>query len=137
MSFELVVGFEHLESTSDGRTVGPIHICLDGGAFPESGWWDFPCVVLASWIQTVSSGSSEFELTFFDGPMRIACARQARSVSLKGWTETGLGIEQRFDSQVDAALFEGEILRVATAVVAHCVSRGLSTGGLEKLLGDT
>lgn len=46
MTFEVVVDHSSLEAAMSQTIAGRVHVVIDGRAFPEEGWWDFPCVIL-------------------------------------------------------------------------------------------
>ena len=66
----LVVDLEKLELTSSNNVVGPVFFRIGTEAFPEEGWWDFPVVIIAWWINhsaRLLDSAREVTFQFMDG----------------------------------------------------------------------
>ena len=60
-----------------GVVTGGLWLAVDGQAFPEADWNDFPLVVLGWWAEAVAdllNGGPSRELLFMDGPYLAATA---------------------------------------------------------------
>jgi hypothetical protein len=138
VSFEVVVDHDTLEvAGAGGSVVGRIHVLLDDTPFPDLGWWDFPCVVLGWWLQSVRDASSDrFNLRFMDGPVAIAGVVGANAVTLTGFHTRGPSLGSGPTTWAPLGEVVREIDRAATSLVGACEMRGLPTDGLDRLLRD-
>jgi hypothetical protein len=78
MSLSIVVDRESLELAPSGNVVGNVYALFDNTAFPDAGWWRFPCLVVGAWwrrLQQLEEGVAS--LRFMDGPASIQCERAA------------------------------------------------------------
>jgi hypothetical protein len=106
------------QSRQTGNVTGVIFLELEGGAFPERGWSDFPVIVLSwwteAWLQLEVPTRRQVQWRFMDGPY-AAILSKAPTAGLRS-------------SQVCASL-----LQAAERVVAHCEQNRMVTKDLEFL----
>ena len=73
---------------AEGTTDAIICLNIDGTAFPDGEWTDFPVVVLNWWITAVLEASrkenGDFKLLFMDGPYAVNCHKEGGHVHLVG-----------------------------------------------------
>src|SRR5688572_22893418 len=71
----VIVETASLHRSDVGSVTGEIHLRLGSDAFPETGWSDFPIVILSWWIGALLAllrGESRSEdLQFMDGPLVV------------------------------------------------------------------
>lgn len=64
------------------------YVDIDGTAFPNNQWTDFPFAVLKMWCENLISNvvnvqSSEFTLFFMDGPYSIDCKKYQKEIVMQ------------------------------------------------------
>ena len=64
------------------------YVDIDGTAFPDDQWTDFPFAVLKMWCENLISNvvniqSSEFTLFFMDGPYSIDCKKDQNEIVIQ------------------------------------------------------
>ena len=116
--------FEVCLSSTGSKWVA-IWIVLDGTAFPESGWTDFPLIVLRWWVEAALEHSrvDVVEWRFMDGPFWIELSRLgANNVRLKRQTKAGPQTVQV--GTIDVFCIAGQLVRAIRQIDA---SRGEGT----------
>jgi hypothetical protein len=134
--FKVVVGTQSLNvSQSSGLVSGPIHVNLDGLAFPDPTWWDFPCVVLSWWLQaTQGQVPLLFDLRFMDGPALLRCSADGEDLAVRAIFERSIGAETQREARIPAEELREEIQRAATVLVQACRQRDLPCDELDRLI---
>lgn len=64
------------------------YVDIDGTAFPDDQWADFPFALLKMWCENLISNvvniqSSEFMLFFMDGPYSIGCKKDQKEIVMQ------------------------------------------------------
>jgi hypothetical protein len=89
----IVVDPASLKREASGNVVGALALRGEAAEFPMAGWFDFPVVVLAWWIQglfELSSGTSEsFQGLFMEGPYAFTVRTDAGGVAAVAWGHRG------------------------------------------------
>ena len=104
-----------------GNVTGVIYLELHDGAFPETGWSDFPVIILGWWadalLQLEESNRRKVQWSFMDGPQSVTLIKMAT------------GSTDAFD------LFHvhSSLLEVTENVIAHCDQHAMATNDLEAL----
>lgn len=85
----VAVGETSLSRSRHGLVTGAVYFVLDGYAFPERDWSDFPVVVLSWWLEKAAAmlegRSQSVDFQFMDGPyMVVATCEADRSLRLDG-----------------------------------------------------
>jgi hypothetical protein len=153
---KVVVDIGSLAAEASGAVAGIIYIETENTRFPEANWWDFPAVILSWWMEAIrlkdhdgtdndEDDGYEYEenddivggakLLFMDGPFEIRCLPQEEKIHVvlvdsygDEHTEVDI-IESTWEQLAD------EVRAAATRVAQHCLKEGLSTAGLDLLLG--
>lgn len=123
---QIKVDLDGLDQTRSGTIDGPIWVELDGWAFPEKGWYDFPVVLLGWWSQALRAHDrthADVVLDFMDGPyeMRLNAAEGGCRVIF--YDRHGSGHVER-EATVDCARLRTSIHREAERVLVHCRENG-------------
>ena len=105
-------------SRQSGNVTGVIYLELEGAAYPERGWSDFPVIILGwwaeAWLQLEMPTRREVQWRFMDGP------HTARLIKVPG--------ARLHSPQVYTSLLEA-----GERVVAHCEQNGMISRDLELL----
>ena len=103
-----------------GSITGVIYIELETEAYPETGWSDFPVIILSGWAEALMEMPARREVLwrFMDGPHRLTLTRVAG-----GGSPGALTYE----------LLETRLLEAMQRVVAYCDSRAMAAPDLEVL----
>lgn len=122
---------------STRQTTGVIYFELDGNAFPDRTWSDFPCVILSWWLSELRSiADHRFVLSFMDGPFRLVGSLSGSDATCV--LESGRGVDAVWRVSFDQ-LFN-QVLSTAKNVVDFCLSNGFQCeelrGELEATLSD-
>ena len=64
------------------------YVDVNGRAFPDEQWTDFPFAILRTWSENlianvINMKSSVFDLTFFDGPYSIECSNNQGQIAMR------------------------------------------------------
>lgn len=131
---EIVAHASTLSRSTSGSVTGEIFLRSPIGDFPQTGWTDFPVVILGWWLEgmaRVAAGQDHsFRGMFMDGPFVFVVQRGAGESVRLAWgrrdEETSIGI---FDLR--------ELLRSAVAagrlVAEECRARGWASRDLDNL----
>lgn len=136
--FNVVVDLQSLQRSGSRGIAGKIHLEGPTGCFPEEGWFDFPVVILAWWVEglsAVASGSSRsFEGAFMDGPFAYSVKAGEGRLFQIAWGERGhlsaVGV-------VNVSALLASAVEAGKQVVESCHSRGWQSSevqALEKIL---
>jgi len=110
------------QSREGGNVTGVIYVDLESGAFPGTGWSDFPVIILSWWsdalFQLETRTRREVVWQFMDGP---------QSLTLTKLTGTSPGGALTFEQ------LENDLLDAAKRVVAHCERHKLLSNDLDTL----
>lgn len=139
VGFTVHVGLEKLDRTESGAVTGPIWVRTGGADFPETGWTDFPVVLLTGWLSEFvtavdrgRSGPGVVSLPFMEGPYTLHLVRDA---DLDHWTVTRHGPEGDAAGAVGVGgttVLEG-LWHPARALVAACRSYGWADDDIDGL----
>jgi hypothetical protein len=109
------------QSRQSGTVTGVIYLEVEGSAFPERGWSDFPVIILGwwadAWLRLQEPTRREVQWGFMDGPY-AATLTKAPGARLRA-------------SQVHSSLLEA-----AERVAAHCEQSRMLSRDLELLRGS-
>jgi len=109
------------QSRQSGNVTGVIFLELEGSAFPERGWSDFPVIILCwwtdAWLQLEVPTRREVQWRFMDGP-HAATLTKAEGGTVRS-------------TQVYTSLLEA-----GERVIAHCDQNGMTSRDLELLRGN-
>jgi len=129
---------DSLERSAYGGVMGKLWIEIDGMSFPDEGWFDFVLVILAWWLEALSTLPNEDKvvLSFMDGPYFIrAFVEGQNELSLELLRGRGDGREESQASHtVDMRSFVETVNQAARAVVLECRRRGWVSRDLDSLL---
>lgn len=110
------------QSRESGNVTGVIHVDLESGAFPETGWSDFPVIILGWWaealLQLETPTMREVLWRFMDGPHSLTLTKVTGVVPSGGLT---------------FGRVESEVLEAAQRVVAYCEQHKMVSRDLETL----
>ena len=105
-----------------GNVTGVVFVELESGAFPETGWSDFPVIILGWWtdafLQLEEPTTREVKWRFMDGPHELTLTKMAGVASKNAFEITQV---RRF------------LLEAAEFVIAHCEQRKMLGKDLEML----
>ena len=108
------------QSRQSGSVTEVIFLELEGSAFPERRWSDFPVIILGwwthAWLQLEVPSRREVQWRFMDGPYAATLTKGAGTVR---------------SAQVYTCLLEA-----AERVVAHCDEGRMTSRDLELLRGN-
>ncbi len=110
-----------LRATASGVAVGPLVFVLEGEAFPEEGWRDFPVVVLGWFGQAVAGlpESGAVAVPLMDGPYELRLTSTDGSVQVEGIRRRRTGEDVVVRCGVDLAGLRVIYLDVARATLAE------------------
>jgi hypothetical protein len=133
LQFEVCLG-------STGSKWAAIWIVLDGTAFPESGWTDFPLTVLRWWVEAalelLHNRVGVVEWRFMDGPFWIEISKLgANNVRLKRQTKAGPQTVQV--GTVDVFCMAGQLVRAIRQIGASRGEGRVSCVEIDALLADS
>jgi hypothetical protein len=110
------------QSRPSGNVTGVIYVELESGAFPETGWSDFPVIILSwwieAWIQLEAPARRKVQWRFMDGPHSLTLTKVEGVVS------------------GDVLVFgraESSLLEAAERVILHCDQHKMFSRDLETL----
>ena len=105
-----------------GNVTGVIFLELNGGAFPERGWTDFPVIILGwlsdALLQLEVPTRREVQWLFMDGPHLVTLTKAEGSVLGRGY---------------DLSQVHSSLLEAAQRVVTHCDQHRMFSNDLEAL----
>jgi len=136
-TFDVVVDAATLRMGQYNVT-GRMCIVLDGVAFPDLTWSDFPVIVLTWWSQAiarlVSAESATEEFLFMDGPYWF----QASQIEADNWSVRcvrGFESEQEvvLERRAVPSIVISAIHRAAAGLVRECRQQGWWTRDIAKL----
>jgi len=110
------------QSRESGNVTGVIHVELESGAFPETGWSDFPVIILSwwveAWLQLEAPTRREVQWRFIDGPHSLTLTKVEGVIS---------------SDALAFARVESSLLEAAERVVSHCDQHKMFSQDLETL----
>jgi len=110
------------QSRPSGNVTGVIYVELESGAFPETGWSDFPVIILSwwieAWIQLEAPARRKVQWRFMDGPHSLTLTKVEGVVS-----GDALGFGRA----------ENSLLEAAERVIFHCDQNKMFSRDLETL----
>jgi hypothetical protein len=117
--------------------VGGIWLRADRGDFPETGWVDFPVVVLGWWVEAASrlrAGASDREvIDFMEGPYHV----EVSSATSSAWrlaTITGSRARQPVDFvYVDSTRLVDSVREGSSRLIGICRQRGWESADTARL----
>ena len=131
---EIVTATSSLRRSGIGSITGQVFLRGPIGDFPETGWSDFPVVVLGWWIHGLTglaSGRARlFQGMFMDGPYGFVVARDAGNVDRIAWGEVG---EEASIGTVDLPALLGSAVAAGTLVAAACRTQRWTSLDLDSL----
>ena len=138
MSTRVQLDLSSVESTPSGSIVGRVWIEIDGFAFPEAGWYDFPVAILTWWIEAlrglVSHSSDEATLRFMDGPFETRVESGDQGV-MATFLRSGSPVRSTAEVEPDELLTSA--LESAEALVSTLENQGVRSSDLDELIRAT
>ena len=138
MSFRIILDCTTLHMSKMGSATGNIWIDVNGTAFPEAEWSDFPITILGWWLQAYIEAQTPHQaaMTFvlMDGPFALKLCRADDDSWIVELSETGRRSER---SNAAGSVNDGDVLRAlldaANTLLAECDRRGWVTSDVEDL----
>jgi hypothetical protein len=131
---EVVVDTQSLDRSSSGNITGPVFLRGPTGGFPESGWSDFPVVILAWWIEgliTIVTGKERsFQGLFMDGPFAFVVQRGGGTSCRIAWGKQG---EEASIGIIDIDALLRSAVSAGRQVTDACRAREWTSRDLENL----
>lgn len=110
------------QSRKSGNVAGVIYVELESGAFPETGWSDFPVIILSWWAEALAQlerpTRREVQWRFMDGPHSLTLTK----VSGDGPSKA-----------VAFAQVRDSLLEAAERVVSYCKEHRMLSKDLDTL----
>jgi hypothetical protein len=115
-----------LYRSSSGSITGEIYFSVDGAAFPEEKWSDFPVVILGWWLEALGAlraGERRVELDFMDGPYTLRVSSDSGDALSLEFTRNGnaCGFPEL---RVEHDSFLRELLLRSAELISHCKAHG-------------
>ena len=131
---DIVADTSSLKRSAMGSITGQVFLRGPAGDFPESGWSDFPVVVLGWWIPGLSAlvfgEAHSFEGLFMDGPFAFVVERGNRSSYRMAWRQRG---DETWIGIMDAAALLQSALEAGRRVAEECRAQAWSSTYLDEL----
>jgi hypothetical protein len=110
------------QSRESGNVTGVIYVELQSGAFPVTGWSDFPVIILSSWAEALVELETpmrrEVQWRFMDGPHSLTLTIVSGDVP---------------NNAVPFAQVRDSLLEAAERVVSYCKEHRMLSKDLETL----
>jgi hypothetical protein len=136
LNVEIIVEPRLLRLAKSGAVVGPIWLRSKEKselAFPETGWTDFPVVVLCWWLNAVEAvlrnTSAEAACPFMDGPFEFVLSRSGE-LQLR---DSGMLVANASPLNVSVQEFWTALHAAASRVLGVCDEREWSNDDVENL----
>jgi|SRR5215216_1843870 hypothetical protein len=133
MSARVQLDLDSVAATRTGSIVGRIWLEVEGFAFPEVGWHDFPVPILTWWIEVlrelVTQPSDKESLRFMDGPFEVRledCGSRMRASFVRSGATLGV-------AEVDPAELLTSALQSAEALVSTLERQGVGSSDIGEL----
>jgi hypothetical protein len=133
----VVVEPHTLTQTASGSLIGTIWLRSDRPPdidFPETGWTDFPVVILGWWLAQVDAlrrgASAEAECSFMDGPFEFRINKVGELRLLKSGAS---GLSEIAKRHISLEAFWQQLHVAALHVVSECDRRGFSSDDVVEL----
>ena len=131
---DVVTEIGSLSRSGMGSITGQVFLRGPTGDFPESGWSDFPVVILGWWIEGLSDllagKERSFQGMFMDGPFAFVVKRGTGSSGRIEWGRRGVTVAIGI---VDIPAFLRSAVVAGRLVVDCCRARGWDSRDLETL----
>lgn len=136
---KVVIDPRSFEGGSGAPISGIIYVELDGNAFPDGRWSDFPAVILGWWLDGMirlrSRSAHTATLAFMDGPYLIELDGRSqtrwRAVAKRSAAHSTIVLE----SEVSGPQLIESIVRATDMVLSECDRRNWRGGDIEDLRG--
>ncbi len=110
------------QSCQSGNVTGTIFLDLQGRAFPDRGWSDFPVIILGwwidAWLQLEVPTRREVQWLFMDGPYAATLTKVPGAAS---------------DAALRSSRVRASLLEAGEHVVAYCDQHHMISSDLELL----
>ena len=110
------------QSRENGNVTGVIYVELVSGAFPETGWSDFPVIILGWWAEALLELERPMGRAvlwrFMDGPHSLTLRKVTGDLP---------------DGALTFGRVESRLVEAAQRVVAYCEQHKMLSGDLEAL----
>lgn len=131
---EIVVEPASLRRSEMGSVTGPVFLRGPTEDFPETGWSDFPVVILGWWIEglteVVAGRELSFQGMFMDGPFAFVVQCEAGDSARIAWGKTG---EEASIGIVDVEALLGSAIAAGRSVAAACRAQRWTSRDLDNL----
>ncbi len=126
-----------LRRSAKGSITGTLFVEVGGQAFPESGWSDFPVVVLGWWLRAVlalQKTNAPASCMFMDGPFECELmAAGPGSWALRLLESRADAVRVVRDGRVGSETVLVALRVAADAVIRSCKERGWSSADVDEL----
>jgi hypothetical protein len=117
----------YVETAITSTGAAAVWVVLDGVAFPEAGWTDFPMVILPWWtdaaIKLLRGAAGPVEMRFMDGPYWVElCANGADNVRFRRQARSGP--QTQHAGTADVLQVASALAKALAGVLADAGSRG-------------
>ena len=126
--FLVHIDTESFQARGERPVIGKIWVELDGHAFPEQGWWDFPIVILGWWMRAAAELNGRHqraEFVIMDGPYRVEPALDGSEVKALAYRDTLQGRVPVVRFTLALRSLQTELLAAARASLAWCEAHGV------------